>query len=60
MYTDACAVVRTDTGPSKTFEMKVGLHQRSVLSPLLFAVVIDVVSSEEISGVVCDVSEYGM
>ena len=29
--------------------MKVGLHQGSVLSPLLFAAVIDVVSSEAIS-----------
>ena len=30
--------------------MKVGLHQGSVLSPLLFSVVMDVVSSEERSG----------
>ena len=30
--------------------MKVGLHQGSVLSPLLFAAVMDVVSSEERSG----------
>ena len=30
--------------------MKVGLHQGSVLSPLLFSVVMDVVSSELISG----------
>ena len=30
--------------------MKVGLHQGSVLSPLLFATVMDVVSSEERSG----------
>ena len=30
--------------------MKVGLHQWSVLSPLLFAAVIDVVSSEARSG----------
>ena len=30
--------------------MKVGLHQGSVLSPLLFAAVMDVVSSEARSG----------
>ena len=30
--------------------MKVGLHQGSVLSPLLFAVVMDFVSSEARSG----------
>ena len=32
---------------SEDFDVKIGLHQRSVLSPLLFAVVIDVVSSKE-------------
>ena len=46
LYTEACTVVRTDAGLSKSFEVKVGLHQWSVLSPLLFAAVMDVVSSE--------------
>ena len=41
-----CTVVRTDAGLSESFEIKVGLHQGSVLSPLLFAAVMDVVSSE--------------
>ena len=45
-YTEACTVVRTDAGRSKSFEVKVCLHQGSLLSPLLFAAVMDVVSSE--------------
>ena len=50
LYTEACTVVRTDAGLSESFDVKVGLHQGSVLSPLLFAAVMDVVSSEAISG----------
>ena len=50
LYTEACTVVKTDAGLSESFDGKVGLHQRSVLSPLLFAVVMDVVSSEPRSG----------
>ena len=46
LYTEACTVVRTDAGLSESFEVKVGLYQGSVLSPLLFAAVMDVVSSE--------------
>ena len=50
LYTEANTIVRTDAGLGERFEVKVGLHQRSVLSPLLFAVVMDVVSSETRSG----------
>ena len=50
LYTGACTVVRTDAGLSESFEVKAGLHQGSVPSPLLFAAVIDVVSSEASSG----------
>ena len=50
LYTEACTIVRTDAGLSESFEVKVGLHQGSVLSPLLFAAVMDVVSSEARSG----------
>ena len=45
---EACTVVRTDAGLSESFEVKVGFHQGSVLSPLFFADVMDVVSSEVI------------
>ena len=46
LYTEVCTVVRTDAGLSENFEVKVGMHQGSVLSPLLFAAVMDVVSRE--------------
>ena len=38
----ACTVVRTDTGSRESFHENVGVHQRYVLSPLLFAVVMDI------------------
>ena len=50
LYTKACTVVITDDGLSESFDVKVGLHQGSVLRPLLFAAVMDVVSSEARSG----------
>ena len=50
LYTETCTVVRTDAGLSKSFEVKVSLHQGSVLSPLLFSAVMDVVSTEARSG----------
>ena len=50
LYTEACTVIRTDAGLSESFEVKVGFHQGSVLSPVLFAAVMDVVSSETRSG----------
>ena len=46
LYTESCTVVRTDAGLRESFEVKVGLLQGSVLSPLLFSTVMDVVSSE--------------
>ena len=50
LYAEACTVVRTGAELSESFEVKVGLHHGSVLSPLLFAAVMDVVSSEARSG----------
>ena len=46
LYTEACSIVKRYAGRSESFDVKVGLHQRSVLSPLLFAVIMDVVSSD--------------
>ena len=39
MYEAAQTVVRTTEGDSKAVNVKVGLHQRSVLSPLLLVIV---------------------
>ena len=35
LYTEDCTVVKTDAGLSESFDVKVGLNQGSVLSPLL-------------------------
>ena len=46
MYEGAQTVVRTTEGDSKAFNVKVGLHQRSALSPLLFVIVMEMISRE--------------
>jgi len=46
MYTGAKTVVRTVYGNSNGFEVKVGMHQGSALSPLLFVIVIEALSGE--------------
>lgn len=43
LFRDAKTVVRTHTGNTDSFSVGVGVHQGSVLSPLLFAIVMDVV-----------------
>ena len=43
-YQDCKTAVRTIEGLSREFEIGVGVHQGSALSPLLFAVIIDVLS----------------
>ena len=40
-YTGAKTVARTVYGNSKGFEVKVGMHQGSGLSPLLFMIVME-------------------
>ena len=46
MYTGAKTVVRTVYGNSKGFEVNVGKHQGSGLSPLLFVIVMEAISRE--------------
>jgi hypothetical protein len=46
MHEGARTVVRTEDGDSESFAVKVRLHQGSVLSPMLFTVVMDVITKE--------------
>ena len=46
MYTGAKTLVRTFYGNSKGFEVKVGKHQGSALSPLLFMIVMEAISRD--------------
>jgi len=46
MYEGVTTAVKTNDGESDSFEVKVGLHQGSVLSPLLFIIVLEALSSE--------------
>jgi len=46
MYTGAKAVVGTVYGNSNGFEVKVGMHQGSALSPLLFVIVTETLFRE--------------
>ena len=51
MYANARSRVRVGEGYSEEFEVKVGVHQGSVLSPLLFIIVLEALSPEFRSGV---------
>ena len=51
MYANAQSRVHVGEGYSEEFEVKVGVHQGSVLSPLLFIIVLEALSREFLSGV---------
>jgi hypothetical protein len=44
MYADTSTMVKLDGNVSKEFKVKVGVHQGSVLSPLLFIIVLEALS----------------
>ena len=51
MYSNARSHVCVGEGYSEEFEVKVGVHQGSVLSPLLFIIVLEALSREFRCGV---------
>ena len=51
MYANARSRVRVGEGYSEEFEVRVAVHQGSVLSPLLFIIVLEALSREFRSGV---------
>src|SRR5271156_5052821 len=46
MYQDATTSIKFKNNESTAFEVKVGVHQGSALSPLLFITVLDALSTE--------------
>ena len=52
LYDDAKTRVRVGSAYAEEFEVKVGVHQGSVLSPLLCAIVVDVITENARRGVV--------
>ena len=55
MFTRASTVVKVKDEYSDPFDVKVGVHQGSVLSPLLFITVMDVVCSEVKHGLLMEI-----
>ena len=57
LYDGAKTRVRVGFAYSEAFEVKVGVHQGSLLSPLLFAIVVDVIRENAKRGVMEDLKE---
>ena len=52
MYTNIETSVKVEYARSESFDVKVGVHQGSIVSPLLFALVMDEVTKDIREGVV--------
>ena len=52
LYDGAETRVKVGSAYSKKFEIKFGVHQGFVLSPLLFAIVVDVITENSRRGVI--------
>ena len=55
LYVGARTKVKVGVGMSEAFDVKVGVHQGSVLSPLLFAIVMDAVCGEVMEGLLFEI-----
>jgi hypothetical protein len=51
MYDNVVTSVRTSDGDTNNFSINIGLHQRSALSPYLFALVMDEVTRDIQGGI---------
>ena len=55
LYEGSRTKVRVGSGTSDEFEVRVGVHQVSVLSPLIFAIVVDVVTKHARAGLLNEI-----
>ena len=55
LYDDSTIKVRVGSGTSEEFGIRVGVHQGSVLSPLIFSTVVDVVTEHAREGLLNEV-----
>ena len=53
LFKDAHTVVRTAGDDSEGFDVKASVHQSTVLSPLLFELVMNLVTTEAQEGLPC-------